>query len=822
MSKIYKPPYAGRSSGGASSIIGVADYAAQAAKTSGLKVYLSSPIISGVAEISEWDLKGVLRHSGIQAHKDIWTNAAQTKGIRLTFVAGSGIAYDHDRGNNWRVYRGVANGNLVLTQNDGNAIFLLDGEILTGYTAAQLKTVIDNNAILSTAYFGGEDGTTELFENLTTTQIFGNLAQGGANFMGGEGPQSVGAQVSALNKTVTVRSKLTDNFGTIKAALDATDGLVTGYFGGATAATLAARPLPWSEDFSALFGVSLVGDALAGIGASGWTPVFRVVVNNARYLLRITDWVGGGGNEPASGYLAESGVVADPNDAIDFRGARGVPGIGIAGASGWTPVVAVEEDGVRRVLRVTDWTGGAGVKPAVGYLGAAGVVAAVADAIDIRGSAGAAGRPGFGFRADLLVDGIDEINHISRAANHLTIHLNEAGNAYLLTLLVGTVIWAGDGRYTVNGAPTMDGESVRVPVAVGNHFTALSEDQITVLISQSPFSVPVSTEILKSAALGEPTAAKFNQVRNFLGKTYACRRFTHVATTQAATWTAWTLLQDISAWWAAESGLRFRGINFRSSSVANAHSGDVNVTPGGTWTVYRIVGGIGWFHLDPPDYFLGPLVDEADATNHAVRNNNTALYDHRVWYSSAFVAGADELFTYYWLNTDPVYDVKGKHLGTAKMFPQTYASGIDISLTFELGDDVAGVIHINYLEGEAAVGEDSDVLYIQSLRPPGVLGILIESWATIQLPGQLSAVFQQIDNAFIPWGPGASFHSTNEMEGGAAFLKIGDTEDISFRLRNWNGGLAMRLEGFGLETISASSSPNDLEVRVYYGGLFRA
>ena len=653
--------------GGSSSVIGVADYGAQAAKTSGLKVYLSAPLIGNISEITEWDLKGVLRHDGIQAHKDIWTNAAQTKGIRLTFVANSGIAYDHDRGNNWRVYRGVANGNLVLTQNDGNAIFLLDGEILTGYTAAQLKTVIDNNAILNTAYFGGEDGTTELFENLTTQQIFGALAQGGANFMGGAGPQSVGAQVSAADKTVTVRSKLTDNLETIKSALDAIDGLISGYYGGAVAATPAARALPWSEDFAALFGVSLVGDALAGIGANGWTPVYRVVVNNARRLLQITDWIGGGGNKPVIGYLAESGLVADADDGINFQGPMGLPGVG--GSAGWTPVVAVNEDDERRVLRVTDWTGGTGPKPATGYLAAAGVVDTAAAAIDIRGSAGADGRPGFGYRADLLVDGIDEINHISKAANHLTIHLNEAGNAYLLTLIVGTIIWAGDGRYTVNGAPTMDGESVRIPVSVGNHFTALSENEITVLISQSPFSVPVSLEILKSAALGEPTAAKFNQIRNFMGSTYACRRSTHAATTQAATWTAWTLLQDISAFWAAESGLRFRGINNRSSGVANAHAGDVNVTPGGTWTVYRIVGGIGWFHLDPPDYFLGPLVDEADATNHAVRDNNTAIYDHRVWYSSAFVAGTAESFAYYWLNTEPVYDVKGKLIAKATSFP---------------------------------------------------------------------------------------------------------------------------------------------------------
>lgn len=62
------------------------------------------------------------------------------------------------------------------------------------------------------------------------------------------------------------------------------------------------------------------------------------------------------------------------------------------GPQGWSPVVAVVTDGARRVLQITDWTGGEGSKPVVtGFIGATGIVATAALAVDIRGSIGATG-----------------------------------------------------------------------------------------------------------------------------------------------------------------------------------------------------------------------------------------------------------------------------------------------------------------------------------------------------------------------------------------------------------------------------------------------
>lgn len=62
------------------------------------------------------------------------------------------------------------------------------------------------------------------------------------------------------------------------------------------------------------------------------------------------------------------------------------------GPQGWSPVVAVVTDNARRVLQITNWTGGEGSKPAVtGFIGATGIVATAALAVDIRGSIGATG-----------------------------------------------------------------------------------------------------------------------------------------------------------------------------------------------------------------------------------------------------------------------------------------------------------------------------------------------------------------------------------------------------------------------------------------------
>lgn len=82
-------------------------------------------------------------------------------------------------------------------------------------------------------------------------------------------------------------------------------------------------------------------------------------------------------------YVAPKGDPGAP-------GAPGSPGApstvpGPEGNDGWTPVLAGELDGVRTLIKVVDWTGGEGAKPAVGmYLGTAGYVATKAAAFNFN------------------------------------------------------------------------------------------------------------------------------------------------------------------------------------------------------------------------------------------------------------------------------------------------------------------------------------------------------------------------------------------------------------------------------------------------------
>lgn len=85
----------------------------------------------------------------------------------------------------------------------------------------------------------------------------------------------------------------------------------------------------------------------------------------------------------------------------------------IKGDKGWTAVTAIVSDGTRRVIRIVDWTGGEGTEPSSGqYVGATGLVADIADAVDIRGPAGPAVGPGSIDTAE-LADGAVELDKLA-------------------------------------------------------------------------------------------------------------------------------------------------------------------------------------------------------------------------------------------------------------------------------------------------------------------------------------------------------------------------------------------------------------------------
>lgn len=109
---------------------------------------------------------------------------------------------------------------------------------------------------------------------------------------------------------------------------------------------------------------------------------------------------GGGGGSSNIAWLPDVDADGDiswtrsasttPPTPQNIKGPPGEQGpTGLAGDNGWTPVPAIVNDGERRVIQVIDWAGGSGTKPQMGlYVGAAGLVANIADAINILGPEG--------------------------------------------------------------------------------------------------------------------------------------------------------------------------------------------------------------------------------------------------------------------------------------------------------------------------------------------------------------------------------------------------------------------------------------------------
>ena len=78
---------------------------------------------------------------------------------------------------------------------------------------------------------------------------------------------------------------------------------------------------------------------------------------------------------------------------VSLKGATGATGA--TGANGWTPSIRTEVRGADElVLRIIDWTGGSGTKPAVGYLSSTGLVTNISNATNIRGTQGLQGIQG--------------------------------------------------------------------------------------------------------------------------------------------------------------------------------------------------------------------------------------------------------------------------------------------------------------------------------------------------------------------------------------------------------------------------------------------
>lgn len=132
--------------------------------------------------------------------------------------------------------------------------------------------------------------------------------------------------------------------------------------------------------------------------------------------------------------VATDGATKDYVDQVAGAGVEGPAGTngsngtdGTDGEDGWAPVIAVESDGDRRVLNITDWISGTGTKPSTGYIGPVGLVALIGDAVDIRGAQGTSG-PGSG---DLLAaNNLSDISSAATARTNLGLAIGTNVQAY--------------------------------------------------------------------------------------------------------------------------------------------------------------------------------------------------------------------------------------------------------------------------------------------------------------------------------------------------------------------------------------------------------
>lgn len=181
--------------------------------------------------------------------------------------------------------------------------------------------------------------------------------------------------------------------------------------------------------------------------------------------------------------------VAGATGATGATGAQGVAGAtGAQGQKGWSPVLATASDGTRRVLQVTDWVGGAGTKPAVGsYVGAAGLVVAIGDGVDIRGIQGVTGATGAtgaaGTNGTNGVDGDD--------AKQITTLTHTSTNALTATFTDTTTVISDAPKKLTGWASYADSIYTEAsPLSIANGITAtVNNNAATVINSQIPFGV---------------------------------------------------------------------------------------------------------------------------------------------------------------------------------------------------------------------------------------------------------------------------------------------------------------------------------------------
>ncbi|RWB08771.1 MAG: hypothetical protein EOQ39_18840 [Mesorhizobium sp.] len=208
--------------------------------------------------------------------------------------------------------------------------------------------------------------------------------------------------------------------------------------------------------------------------------------------------------------------------------------IGDLGDKGWSPVLAVVNDSARRVLQVADWTGGTGTKPAAGlYVGATGLTATLANAVDVRGAPGSGigdmlvatydpqGKNGDAFLMDNMVEGTTtkiftstERTKLAGVADAATANSTDASlrdrSTHTGTQLLATISNAGTAASKNTGVaagnvPILDGSglldtSILPSIAITDVFTVATQAAMLALTAQKG-DIAIRSDLNKSFAL---------------------------------------------------------------------------------------------------------------------------------------------------------------------------------------------------------------------------------------------------------------------------------------------------------------------------------
>lgn len=145
-------------------------------------------------------------------------------------------------------------------------------------------------------------------------------------------------------------------------------------------------------------------------------------------------------------------------DTVAATGIAGADGTnGTDGDDGWSPLLAVVSDSERRVLQVTDWTGGSGTEPTSPvYVGATGFTAVLASAVDIRGAQGTSGA---GTGDMLAANNLSDVSSVATSRTNLGLAIGTNVQAWDQQLQDIAALAVTDGNFIVGNGTTFVAES---------------------------------------------------------------------------------------------------------------------------------------------------------------------------------------------------------------------------------------------------------------------------------------------------------------------------------------------------------------------------